>query len=1110
MVKDFKIIIALLLLVFTGCSNKYDDSSLWKDIDQIYKDLDALKERVDSFNSQLALLDQVINGSAITSVTQDEEGNYTIHYKDQNNVEQSLTIATKEEMPEIPVIGIKEENGKWYWSKTIKGTTSFLEDKDGSKIPVEGRTPVLDIDTDGYWTINGVRITDKNGSPVKAEGKDMSLITGVKVSEAGTVDFTLGDGTVISANIFNAFNLLFDIETLTQVEDIATPLIVNYQLIGEKASDAILEIVKCEGILATLKQDAKTITITFPENFEKGSMMMMLYDLADNVIIKPLYFEIKTEETTKGISSAKDLMDFAQAFNSGASIAKYRDESGAIVLNNDIDMAGITSWIPIGKATTTVVEANKTVTYTCEKAFDGIFDGKGFSIKNIDWQIDCSDGTLTYGLFGALRENAIVRNLTLGSSNHHGRLTINGDSPQGTAIGAIAGYCESATIENCINYTDIAFSGENQANRSVRVGGIAGVMNGGMIGGETAEKTCINKGDITCGQIVNIGAGANSAFHAGGIVGFTQTATSTVKNCRNDGNQSVPSGRGGGIVGTANGGTFIGVINNGFIQDDVKDVFASNSARYNVKRMGGLAGGIASTVKIERSVNNGKVFSQNGCRTGGFVGHNDGVVSDCTNNGTILSDNCVVGTNLHGAGWACGYNNKADGIVNCIIGGKVGDYSLYKSNPENTPAATYSNAVRHGKFDPALNGFNNLSPEYYDWEIVGNTISLATGVNYTEYRFKNIAQHIFVIEADLTNPKIEIATVLADDLVPNPNGNNSSNNGKNLRETLSETCNRRRNAGQQIIAGINTGFFDSHNGIPRGFHIEEGEAAFINNPAVRAALVNHKPGFTVFEDKQISFENRSFKGLLKVADQEFEYYSINDTILRNGSNQYDANLYTHRLKKNPHAGQEVVVGSNALFIVGKNQSSMLVNKGYANATITAIIDGRNMASIDIPYVENKDEWVMQVTGEKADQLKAILTNGATVQICSTVAIGGDDSKPILTHNSSMYRFLHNGAWGNLGMSDDKMPATVAGMDETGNKLFWVVADGRSTESVGLTYYELYKTCQKLGAYNMIRFDGGGSSTMWIYNDNNGKVVNTPSDTNGERSCLNYFHLRIKE
>ena len=49
----------------------------------------------------------------------------------------------------------------------------------------------------------------------------------------------------------------------------------------------------------------------------------------------------------------------------------------------------------------------------------------------------------------------------------------------------------------------------------------------------------------------------------------------------------------------------------------------------------------------------------------------------------------------------------------------------------------------------------------------------------------------------------------------------------------------------------------------------------------------------------------------------------------------------------------------------------------------------------------------------------------------------------------------------------------------------------------------------LGAYNVTRFDGGGSSAMWIYSGGEGGLVNNPSDSKGERSCMNYIYIRTK-
>ena len=58
----------------------------------------------------------------------------------------------------------------------------------------------------------------------------------------------------------------------------------------------------------------------------------------------------------------------------------------------------------------------------------------------------------------------------------------------------------------------------------------------------------------------------------------------------------------------------------------------------------------------------------------------------------------------------------------------------------------------------------------------------------------------------------------------------------------------------------------------------------------------------------------------------------------------------------------------------------------------------------------------------------------------------------------------------------------------------MVSDGRTSESEGLTLYELASFMEdKLGVETAYNLDGGGSSTMYF----NGEVINNPT-TNGNR------------
>ncbi len=68
------------------------------------------------------------------------------------------------------------------------------------------------------------------------------------------------------------------------------------------------------------------------------------------------------------------------------------------------------------------------------------------------------------------------------------------------------------------------------------------------------------------------------------------------------------------------------------------------------------------------------------------------------------------------------------------------------------------------------------------------------------------------------------------------------------------------------------------------------------------------------------------------------------------------------------------------------------------------------------------------------------------------------------------------------------PRTAVALTENGDLLF-LVADGRTSRSAGLTLKELATYLRRLGGFNAINLDGGGSSSMFV----KGRIVNHPSD-----------------
>lgn len=80
----------------------------------------------------------------------------------------------------------------------------------------------------------------------------------------------------------------------------------------------------------------------------------------------------------------------------------------------------------------------------------------------------------------------------------------------------------------------------------------------------------------------------------------------------------------------------------------------------------------------------------------------------------------------------------------------------------------------------------------------------------------------------------------------------------------------------------------------------------------------------------------------------------------------------------------------------------------------------------------------------------------------------------------------------VGMAMASNPRTAIGTVAENHYLF-VVSDGRTSESAGLSLYELANFMKSLGATNVYNLDGGGSSTMVFQ----GEVVNNPT-TNGNK------------
>lgn len=163
-----------------------------------------------------------------------------------------------------------------------------------------------------------------------------------------------------------------------------------------------------------------------------------------------------TEDGTYKIGTARQLVWFSSYVNGGM---YYADA----VLSCDIDMSGITDFVPIGQ-TESYHLANAQET---EKGYCGIFDGAGHFVKNLSIKGNDAGGILTHGIFGTV--SGTVKNL--GAKNFSFSV-----GSADCRAGAIAGQVLfGGTLENCCAVDSSILTGSKIA------GGVAGCNYSGSI-----------------------------------------------------------------------------------------------------------------------------------------------------------------------------------------------------------------------------------------------------------------------------------------------------------------------------------------------------------------------------------------------------------------------------------------------------------------------------------------------------------------------------------------------------------------------------------------------------------------------------------------------------
>jgi exopolysaccharide biosynthesis protein len=121
--------------------------------------------------------------------------------------------------------------------------------------------------------------------------------------------------------------------------------------------------------------------------------------------------------------------------------------------------------------------------------------------------------------------------------------------------------------------------------------------------------------------------------------------------------------------------------------------------------------------------------------------------------------------------------------------------------------------------------------------------------------------------------------------------------------------------------------------------------------------------------------------------------------------------------------------------------------------------------------------------EQSDNEKAVLIAGPIL------LIGGEN---ILLQNSDFVKRRH--------------PRSC--LCETSTKsILFIAIDGRSESAAGMNLKELQQFLIRLKCVDAINLDGGGSTTLWVNDGKEKRIVNHPSDKGGERAVSNILLIR---
>ena len=267
--------------------------------------------------------------------------------------------------------------------------------------------------------------------------------------------------------------------------------------------------------------------------------------------------------------------------------------------------------------------------------------------------------------------------------------------------------------------------------------------------------------------------------------------------------------------------------------------------------------------------------------------------------------------------------------------------------------------------------------------------------------------------------------------------------------------------------------------------------------AIKEKLGNGTVTDTESTDKKVSIETEE-TGSSAVNDTETveggtvigEYSDSKTSITLKRYRAYDSDIYVADITVSDASALKTALANNTY---GRNITDTTSDIADENNAILAI-NGDYYGARQSGYVIRNSKLYRNTSGDR-DAL-VIQKNGefkfvsesetSAEQLLQDGALQVFSFGPVLLNNSE----ISVGENEEVGMAMASNPRTAVGYLGNNHYVF-VVSDGRTSESAGLSLYELASFMKEIGVVDAYNLDGGGSSTMVF----KGEIINNPT-TNG--------------